>query len=740
MNQEKFISPLIESQFPSFYKEEGQNFIAFIKAYYEWMEQADVSQWLGSTISQSRSLLDYKDIDNTLPEFVKHFKDKYIQSLSESIISDKRLLVKHILELYRSKGTVEAHKLLFRIFFNEDIEIYTPNEHILKLSDATWYVPRYIEVTSSKYLNNLINKKIRNSGNATAVVESYYEKIVNQKTVNVLYISNIDGLFRNGELIYCDDIPEITDTNAPVIIGSLSTINIDNGGYDYKVGDLLNVQGSGRGGVVQVAAVRNESGKVKFLLENGGYGFSLDAIVTVTGGAGEGATFKVGEITDKQVYVVNTDYIRDVNLTRMNLWTEGVVVGIHGTTGHFHDNEIATASANVMHMHITYENLGTNRIGISNGEILSNTSLNINNLTVYNSVENILYITGPDNTMDYIHTISDANMLMPGGITLVSDQSQSIVRVNAFFPRRTIVGSGLVDTDVSTDTILHLYNSDGPYLRYERPAYLQRDIDQYIDDNIISSATDIGYFIPGSIITGQSSGHTAIVDYVDFGQPILIDEMSDYLNIGNDWTIYFPAASGGMTNLDSQLEDTLRWVNKIIGKITLISGINPGIGYSSNPTVTVEEPLIANLQIPDGRGNVWGNDAVVTGTAGTANGIVTAIRVKDSGFSYISNENITLESNTNPVVVSGISVIDQQGIGSGYWKNRKGFLSDEMFLIDSDYYQTYSYEIVAKKMIKTYEKFVKDLTHPAGFKLFGKYSVRTELTEQNSKPVQFIKS
>ena len=35
---EKNIVPLIESQFPALYREEGELFITFIKAYYEWLE------------------------------------------------------------------------------------------------------------------------------------------------------------------------------------------------------------------------------------------------------------------------------------------------------------------------------------------------------------------------------------------------------------------------------------------------------------------------------------------------------------------------------------------------------------------------------------------------------------------------------------------------------------------------------------------------------------------------------
>jgi len=38
-NIEEFISPLVENYFPEFYREQGQPFIVFVKAYYEWLEQ-----------------------------------------------------------------------------------------------------------------------------------------------------------------------------------------------------------------------------------------------------------------------------------------------------------------------------------------------------------------------------------------------------------------------------------------------------------------------------------------------------------------------------------------------------------------------------------------------------------------------------------------------------------------------------------------------------------------------------
>ena len=79
MSIEKYISPFIQSHFPEFYKEYGSNFIAFTRAYYEWLESA------GNPLEQSRSIYEYADIDSTLDTFVKYFKNKYMFSIPENI-------------------------------------------------------------------------------------------------------------------------------------------------------------------------------------------------------------------------------------------------------------------------------------------------------------------------------------------------------------------------------------------------------------------------------------------------------------------------------------------------------------------------------------------------------------------------------------------------------------------------------------------------------------------------------
>jgi len=276
MSIDKFVSPFIPQQFPAFYKEEGPNFIAFVKAYYEWLESP------GDALYHARSLLDYNDIDTTETAFIKHFKNTYLHSLPESIIADKRLLVKHILDLYRSKGTPRAYELLFKIIFNEAIELYIPGDFLLKPSDGEWVVPRYIEVSDSDYLEKLIGKQIYNSSrNATAVVESVNQKIISDRLMHVIYLSSVDGRFKYGERILSELVPEITLANAPVILGSLTAVAIENGGSGFNTGDIVDITGTGVNGKARIAGVRDENGKVQFSLINGGSGYSVNAVVTV---------------------------------------------------------------------------------------------------------------------------------------------------------------------------------------------------------------------------------------------------------------------------------------------------------------------------------------------------------------------------------------------------------------------------------------------------------------------------
>lgn len=597
MSINKFISPLVSNQLPQFYQEGSPNFVAFIKAYYEWMEQNDLTNNNSGAIGKSRSLLDYMDIDRTEQEFIQHFKNTYISSLPLDVVADQRLLTKHILELYRTKGTPRAYELLFRLLFNESVEIDTPSKYILKPSDGIWTVPHYIETTDNIYLPQLINKTISNSSNtATAVVENVTTKYIGGRRINIIYLSSINGRFKYGEKIYSDTLLDdngeqlITLSNGPLITGSLTAIAVESGGYNYSVGDLLNVSGSGVDGIARVSATTSENGKVTFNLVSGGSGYSLNALVTVKA----------------------TTELRITN-----------------TTGIF-----------------------------SFGDVVTDTTTNANGI--------------------------------------VSFANTSFIQVVDFSP----------------------------------------DLNFVIGDDVQSSSGSIGKI--SSVLGGGGSGANFRIGSIV--NPSVVDNNIDYIEnyfntIISDADWHFPGMVG--VNLNTNIEDALRYRKMTIGTISSLAGINPGVGYSSNPYVDINELDITALGDFDINGNVIGHNATVTSKVVNASGIVAAVSVLSSGFGFNPGETVSLTSNNSGIAVTGKSIVDVDGIGEGTWKNHSGFLSDIMKIQDSYYYQTFSYEIATRRMINTYEGLVKELIHPAGIALFGRFLINSEVVNEVSQTIEF---
>lgn len=263
----KTVSQLVENQFPSFYKEDGPGFVAFVKAYYEFLETTDKY-----TYKENRELFNSNDIDDTLSEFLVHFKEKYLSDFPFVTATDKRFMIKHIMDYYRSKGSKQSLELLMRLLYNEEVDIYYPGEDILKPSDSEWYRPVYIELAKSSRTRGFVNKQIRGSNSgATAFVEGIVTKRVDGKLVDVVYLSSVRGNFRRNERVTDDGIIK----DAPKIVGSLTSLTIELGGRNNIVGDIFDViTEQGRQGKVRVDAIENATGKVDFAITEAGYGYT----------------------------------------------------------------------------------------------------------------------------------------------------------------------------------------------------------------------------------------------------------------------------------------------------------------------------------------------------------------------------------------------------------------------------------------------------------------------------------
>jgi hypothetical protein len=329
---EKYISNLVENQFPQFYHEDGPTFILFTKAYYEWMEQT------GNPIGEARQLFDIRDIDNTTEDFLVYFQKKYLYGIPFDIISNKRFLLKHILDVYRSKGTIYCYKLLFRLIYDEDVDVYLPGNDVMRISDGNWYVPKYLEVTDNDVMKDWVGKTIVGaSSNTFAVVENYVQERYNNDIVNLVYITNIlpNGAdFVIGEKIIRYDFASNSAVNyvAPTVLGSLNTLDITIGGQDFNVGDVLklvykdpindDIISYGKEGLVRVAEVFKQIGALTIKVRSSGFGFTANSLTWVYNDpydkTGTGGDFNVRSLYSKRFVLYNDDIIYDFKNVYLN--------------------------------------------------------------------------------------------------------------------------------------------------------------------------------------------------------------------------------------------------------------------------------------------------------------------------------------------------------------------------------------------------------------------------------------
>lgn len=313
-------SQYIPKQFPEMYREEGPNFIAFVKEYYRWKEEASISV-------KSKRILDNGDIDDAEDSYLTHFVQKYMWGMPTAAVN-VRFLQKHVLDVYRSKGSVEGLKLLFRALYNKDATVYVPSKDMLAPSAGVFLQPLYMELTDSPHNASLAQVRIRGwETGATAIGERYVETVVRGRPAKVLFVSNVVGDFKIGERVYADGIDP---ADGPFIGGSFVSFVPTRVLNDSELGDRYSdVQGFAS---VKVSGLSNLiGGTIDFDILDGGNGYTLGAQVDVLAGGitteddaflvtesgefidviepGAGASFAVSEISDVEEIQVDVAII-----------------------------------------------------------------------------------------------------------------------------------------------------------------------------------------------------------------------------------------------------------------------------------------------------------------------------------------------------------------------------------------------------------------------------------------------
>jgi hypothetical protein len=305
---EQAVSPLVENMFPSFYQEEGPNFIAFMKAYYEWLETptqtlelADADGFeVGDTVTQELTL-------TASVEGVVLAKDS--NSILVNVTTTEQFRCVQRCGVLTSVTSSSGSSTTINVSTSDNVIFQSRNVTSYRDIDTT--IDKFILHFKEKYLKNIqfdtaTNKKLlvknsfdlyRSKGTARSV--DLFFKLVYGINAEVYYPG--DDIFRLSDGVWT--VPkylEVTDTDRSIDYIGKQITGVTSGATAFVE---KYIKRRIQGGVVSILYVSNPSGTFinnEVLRAESIYADSpriigsLDSLEIITGGR----AYVVGDIVE----------------------------------------------------------------------------------------------------------------------------------------------------------------------------------------------------------------------------------------------------------------------------------------------------------------------------------------------------------------------------------------------------------------------------------------------------------
>jgi hypothetical protein len=621
-----------------------------------------------------RRYLADKDIDTTTDQFLVYFKEKYLKNIQLTTKTDIQTLLKHSLDVYRSKGTPRSVDLLFRAVFGIPASIYFPADDVFKLSSGQWVIPKYIEISLNNFSTKLIGKQIVGaSSGATAFAESLVRRTVQGRLIDILYISAIEGDFQLGETI--NSIDNILSRDEwPVIIGSLTNADVDTGGTgaNFSIGDIVDLYSdSGEQGKGLVQGITDITGIIDFDLENGGYGYQNTAQVLVSKKILTVANVQISDLNNNTGYV----YIFDTVVQPLaNISYSDITANVANSTMiyNYDANNLQIGSGLVLISQPNSASAGYVFVSEYSGTLNATTLYNSDN-SVSITVDTYTNATCTANAIGYytntIHTLANrTGTFIPGEEIYQVDQYGLLVANGVDAAFSAITGNSSQITVSNTSGIFRTGSRLNGRISGASANIQQTSI--FVGVMSVSNVftSEVGNYIyfansqSNGTVTSISQGALANVSFdptllyteeVSLANDFILPKIDTSLSAATYDFSAFP--SGNLTT--GTLAEMFDLQTYTIGKIQQLSGINKGSDYNQAPIVKVYDSSITSRYKQDVNLNIEGSQGlfqigeIITQDAQNSRGIIkaanaTQIKVEQLRISEANNFLPTTNSTT----------------------------------------------------------------------------------------------
>ncbi len=264
---------LIETQIPYHIRESNPLFTKFLEYYYEFLEESKINSII-------QDILSYGNADLAEEYFLKNLFEE-LKILPSDISVNRRLIAKHIYDLYRSKGTETGLKLLLKVVTNIDANLNSPYDNVLRASNGVWSQENFVTVKiKSGELPSSLEKLILIQDNIEYTLSTTRYEITTESSIRFYYTTAIPISPIAGNTVY------INIDNYAVFVGivelSPHKIVVQSGGKGWQVGQIIVFPGNGKDTIAKVSKIDSNGSALRFDIIQYGFGHSENAMLEIS--------------------------------------------------------------------------------------------------------------------------------------------------------------------------------------------------------------------------------------------------------------------------------------------------------------------------------------------------------------------------------------------------------------------------------------------------------------------------
>lgn len=248
---------------------------------------------------------------------------------------------------------------------------------------------------------------------------------------------------------------------------------------------------------------------------------------------------------------------------------------------------------------------------------------------------------------------------------------------------------------------------------------VSNDIYEYVIDNTLNVNIAVGDTILSDTFKGVVVSAPVSVEVISAGTGFRVGDVLDVKildGIGARLKVIKVDSNSGIKNLQF-LKYGVNYPSEFFITFSSASRASVTTSFSS---------IASNVILSDNVGNFI--------EVGTVNSVDYAPDTFDGTYAGEILRTFIYDSSTT-IIGTGNDAVFKITTGAkvfypGYYKDTGGFLSDDYYLQDRDYYQPYAYVLKIARQLKEYKQAVLELIHPAGMKLHGDYSILNIITTE----------